>query len=107
MTARVTDANGWYEVDRNPISKAGVFPYRGASIDPSGKFGLDPNAVYQVYRPAEELNNPETIESFKLLPWVDGHEVLGNNSDFLTPAERKGIEGVIGEKVYFSDISRL
>lgn len=93
-TARIEDVNGFFEVRGNPISKAGVYPYSGAQIPGAP----DPSKIYYVYRPAEELANPETIESFKLLPWVDDHAMLG---DDFTPAEQKGVHGVIGEDVYF------
>lgn len=94
-SARTQDVNGWIEVKGNPISKVGVFPYLGAQIG-----APDPAKIYMVFRPAEELADPETIESFKLLPWVDEHAMLG---DAYTPAEQKGVHGVIGEDVYFDD----
>ena len=97
-SARTEDINGWAEIKGNPISKVGVFPYSGAQISPD----FEPDKIYQVYRPEEELNNEETIASFKLVPWVDEHAMLGND-DGLTPAERKGIHGVIGEDVYYED----
>ena len=97
-SARTTDGNGWQEIEGNPISKVGVFPYLGAMIDPNGEKGLDPEGVYQVYRSAEELSNPETIESFKLIPWIDDHAMLGEGFD---ETDETPIEGVIGEKVYF------
>lgn len=99
-TAREYDSNGWPEIKGNPISKVGVYPYRGSMIDPSGELGLDPEGIYNVYRSAEELSSPETLESFKLIPWVDEHLMLGEGFE---PAESKGIEGVIGEDVYFED----
>jgi 8-oxo-dGTP pyrophosphatase MutT (NUDIX family) len=98
-TARRFDDNGWFEIKRNPLSKTGVFPYLGKNIDPS----LEPEKTYMVYRPASELSNPETIESFKLLPWVDLHpdNLLGPEDAGRLPAESKGVEGVIGEDVFF------
>jgi hypothetical protein len=96
-SARNYDINGWAEIKGNPISKVGVFPYIGAQISPD----LEPDKIYQVYRPEEELMNQETIDSFKLVPWTDEHEMLGNDDDNLTPAEKKGIHGVIGEDVYY------
>lgn len=94
---RKADANGWWEIARNPISKVGVFPYLGSSIG-----APEPDRVYMVYRPAEELSAPEAIESFKLLPWVDDHDFLGDDEDIgLMPAEQKGVHGVIGENVVF------
>lgn len=102
MTARIPDENGWYEVKGNPISKVGVFGYSGAMIDPSGEMGLDPDETYMVYRSAKELSDPDTIDSFKLLPWIDDHEILGEGPG-LTPPEQKGVDGTTGEDVYFDD----
>lgn len=98
MSNRQYDANGWYEIKRNPISKSGVFPYSGRAIG-------DENAdkVFMVYRPAEELANPDTIESFKLLPGIDEHPytLLGDAKDGLVKPEDKGIDMVIGELVEY------
>jgi hypothetical protein len=96
MTAQAVDLNGYVEIKGNPISKVGVFPYLGSEIG-----APEPDRVYRVYRPAEELSDPETIASFRLMPMVDEHSMLGSEDDGLTPAERKGVQGVIGEEVYF------
>lgn len=96
MSKRKFDENGWYEVKDNPISKSGVFQYLGKNISPK----LEPDRVYNVWRPEEELNNPDTINSFKLVPWIPFHEMLGK--DF-TPAEEVGVQGTTGEQVYFKD----
>lgn len=96
MSARNTDHNGYIEVKGNPISKVGVFPYVGALIGAE-----DRDKVYMVYRPAEELSSQETIDSFKLVPFINEHAMLGAEDDGLTPAERKGVQGVIGEDVYY------
>ena len=93
MTKRQYDNNGWLEVRDNPITKVGVFDYLGKEIG-----APEPNKIYKVYRPAEELEKPETINSFKLLPFLDEHEMVGKGA---TPAERKGVQGMIGEQVYF------
>lgn len=98
-SAREYDLNGWAEIKGNPISKVGVFPYLGNQISPD----LEPDKVYQVYRPEEELSDPETIDSFKLIPWTDEHAMLGQEDEGLTAPEKKGIHGVIGEDVYFED----
>lgn len=97
MDKREYDTNGWFEVKDNPLSLVGVFPYLGRSIDPEA----DPDKLFSVYRPAEELAAAECVESFKLLPWVDDHTMLGSEEEGLTPAERKGVQGVIGQDVYF------
>lgn len=98
-SARVADMNGWAEIRSNPLSKVGVFPYLGKQIHPD----LEPEKIYNVYRPEEELSDPDTIDSFKLLPWIDDHVMLGSEDDGLTPPERKGIHGIIGEDVHFED----
>lgn len=96
-SARMLDVNGWFEVKGNPLSKAGVYSYGGNQLPGAP----DPTKVYRVYRPADELADPECLASFRLLPWIDNHVMLGAEDDGLTPAERKGVQGVIGEKVYF------
>jgi uncharacterized protein len=96
-SAREYDLNGWPEIKGNPISKVGVFPYSGAQI---GDSSLNPDTIYMVYRPENELNNNDTINSFKLVPWTDDHAMLG---DGMMPAEEKGIHGVVGQDVYYED----
>lgn len=102
MDARTVDGNGWFEVKGNPISKAGIFPYSGRQL---GKTGPDADRIYQVLRPAEELSDPACIESFKLIPWIDDHTMLGPTAQAVSPnavsAEQKGVQGVIGENVFF------
>lgn len=100
-TARIYDINQYMEIKGNPISKVGIFPYSGSQIDPNGEKGLEPNKIYNVYRPEEELNNLATLESFKLVPWIDEHEMLGYGEEGLTAPEKKGVYGTIGEDVYF------
>jgi len=96
QSARTEDINGFIEVRGNPISKAGVFPYLGSEI------GADePDRIYYVYRPAEELSAADTVNSFKLMPFIVDHAMLGSEAKGLTPAEKKGVHGVIGEDVYF------
>jgi hypothetical protein len=98
-SARVSDINGFIEIKDNPISKEGVFQYSGAQInhpDPMRR-----GEIFRVYRPAEELADPECIASFRLLPFVDEHAMLGSEDIGATPAERKGVQGMIGEQVRF------
>lgn len=96
MSAQSVDINGFVEIKGNPISKTGVYPYLGREIGAS-----EPDRIYKVYRPEEELSSQETIDSFKLMPLVDEHAMLGDEAAGFTPAERKGVQGVIGEDVYF------
>lgn len=93
-SARVIDDNGWINVEGNPITKAGIFDYLGSEIPGAP----DPGKIYQVYRPAEELSRPETLESFKLIPFTNGHAWLGTEG---VDAGDAGVAGIVGEKVYF------
>lgn len=101
MSARKYDVNGWFEVHKNPLSKVGVFPYLGKSIGPE----CEPDKIYMIYRPEEELANPACVESFRLLPFVDEHTMLGPEESGLFPAEEKGVHGVIGEETYFENLT--
>lgn len=99
-TSREQDINGFIEIKGNPISKVGVFPYSGGQIDDAN---LDPNKIYQIYRPEDELSSPDTIDSFKLLPFTVEHAMLGSEEEGMTAPEKKGVHGVIGEDVFFED----
>ena len=105
MTHRIEDFNGWFEVARNPISKAGVFPYLGSSLGEEiiKEQNLDPDKVYMVLRPPEELAKPDFLFSCSLLPWINDHEMLGNDETGYTRPEEKGIGGVTGEQVVFDE----
>ena len=87
--AKIEDENGFWLCNDSNISKVGVFAYLGREISPK----LEADKVYYVYRPAEELFSKETIDSFKsVVPLTDEHEMLGKD---YTPAESKGVEGVV------------
>lgn len=96
MTARQIDENGFITIEANPITRSGVFPYLGRSIG-----APEPDKIYYVYRPPEELADPECINSFKLLPIVDDHDMIGPSDEGLLPAEKKGTHGVVGETIEF------
>lgn len=98
-SVRKVDQNGFITIEANPISRSGVFQYLGSSIG----MGAEPDKIYNVYRPPEELEDPAAIESFKLLPIVDDHTMLGSTENGMTPAEIKGAHGTTGDEVTFSD----
>lgn len=101
LDKREYDINGWFEVLDNPLSTVGVYPYAEASVISGG----DRNKMVGVYRAPEELSDPETVKSFRLMPWTDDHPdaLLGDESQGLVPPEQKGISGVIGEQTYYRD----
>lgn len=92
--AKIIDINKFWLIKDNPVSCTGVYQYLGKSINKN----CDPNKLYSVYRPEGELNNKETLDSLQLLPIINEHQMIG--ADY-TPPEHKGIDGVIGENVYF------
>lgn len=91
-THREQDHNGYLLIKDNPITRAGVFQYKGSSLP-----GADPNRIYSVYRPLEELADPDTLASFTGLPIVDEHEMLGDRYD--RSPEQRGVHGSILETV--------
>lgn len=97
MDRRDYDTNGWFEIQDNPLSTVGVYPYMGRSISAE----CIQDHFYGVYRPESELSSQECIDSFKLIPWIDDHVMLGSEDAGLTPSEQKGVQGVIGQDVYF------
>lgn len=95
MSARVHDGNGWFEVKGNPLSKVGIYDYSGAQI---GAPAADAGKIFRVYRPAEELGSPDTVASFKLVPFISDHTMLGQG---FTSTDERPPAGVVGEDVYF------
>lgn len=93
---REIDESGFITVHENPISRVGVFPYLGKNISEE----CEPDKVYYVLRPPEELGDPEAMESFGMIPLVNDHTMLGEGH---TPAEEKGIHGTTGQKLTFKD----
>ena len=95
MTKQIKDANGFIEIPDNPISKVGVFDYLGSEIS-----APEPGKLYKVYRPADELSASACMDSFRGMPLVNDHTMLGDGQ---TDPAKKGIDGTIGDKVYFKD----
>lgn len=91
MSQRIYDSNGWLYIPKNPISKAGVFPYLGSEIG-----APEPTRIYNVLRSPEELE--KAAPTFRLIPIIDEHELLGSlgtSTDERTPA------GTTGENVTY------
>lgn len=65
-TARTFDENGYLHVSTSNITKEQVVPYLGDSIPGWQKLGLKPKAIYQIYRPADEIE--KAAETFNGLP---------------------------------------
>ncbi len=91
------DVNGFWLIPDNPMTKIGVFPYLGRQISPE----LEPDRIYQVLRPKEELTRPETLKSLKLIPLINNHTMIGTQAG-MKPAEEVGVEGTTGTNVKVS-----
>ena len=100
------DRNGWVTYTDCKISKAGVFPYRGASVG----HGEDPNEIIKVYRPFSEMS--KAAKSFENIPVLDGHEMIGKDTaanSQNTPYDRRRADGVLfnvraEDGAYFGDL---
>lgn len=79
-------------IPKNPISKSGVFPYLGSEITGAP----EPGRIYNVLRPPEELE--KAAETFKLLPIIDEHELLGETG---TSTDDRPPAGFTGEEVTY------
>ena len=95
MTKRIIDSNGFVEIPDNPLSKVGIYDYLGSEIG-----APDSGRMYKVLRPEDELSRLETVQSFKGMPLVNDHTMIGDGN---TAPEDKGIDGVIGDNVYYRD----
>ena len=65
-TARTFDENGYLHVSTSNITKEQVVPYVGDTIPGWQEIGLEPKAIYQIYRPADEIE--KAAETFNGLP---------------------------------------
>lgn len=72
-SARTIDENGFLHVRNCPISKETVNPYLGREIPGWEALGLEPDRIYQVYRPGEELK--KGAASFQGLPLLLNHHL--------------------------------
>lgn len=90
--AKKVDKAGMWTIEANPVTHEGVFHYLGATVDPYGEHGCDPNALYPVYRPYAELE--KAAPTFNGKPLINGHEMLGTQGGVRMPDE-KNIGGTI------------
>jgi len=70
-SVRSKDIDGRLHVEMTTISAESVDNYIGGEIANWQSLGLDPQKVYAVYRPAEEL--AKAVETFNKLPVLMGH----------------------------------
>lgn len=104
-SARETDINGFMLVRGCPLSREGIYEYSAKQISPDFD-PENPDRIVKVYRPLEEIRNPDAIASFRSVPLIDEHEMLngigGKHPEYTSP-EDKGVDGVLTDNVYFDD----
>lgn len=73
--SKTVDKNGFWEIEKNPVSAEGVFFYSGKMI---GADGLEPDKLYPVYRSAEELE--KSAKTFNNKPFFEDHTAIGEGA---------------------------
>ena len=84
LSERHLDDNGYLFVDKSPILKSGILEYYGSELLSDGEsevdgVKVDPDKVYKVFIPEEELN--KCASTFKLKPITDDHTWLGDEGE--------------------------
>lgn len=67
-SVRWEDADGRLHVDRSAVTRVQVAPYYGNEVPGWEERGLDPAKIYKAYRPASELQDPDTVASLIGIP---------------------------------------
>jgi hypothetical protein len=70
-SARTIDNNGYMHVAVSNLTKEQVVPYLGNTIPGYKELGLDPDKIYQIYRPGDEIE--KAADSFNGLPLMLDH----------------------------------
>lgn len=68
---RSIDNNGYMHVAVSNLTKEQVVPYLGSTIPGYKELGLDPDKIYQIYRPGDEIK--KAADSFNGLPLMLDH----------------------------------
>lgn len=91
--SKKVDANSFWYIKHNPISKEGVFPYLGHTISDE----CEPNKIYKVYRPAKTLADSVETWDNPPKPFLIGHEMVGEG---FTPIDERPVQGIIYNPEY-------
>ena len=78
-SVRHKDKNGYLHVDISNITKEQIAPYYGDEIPKWQEYGLDPQKIYYLYRPAEELK--KAAPTFNGIPLAFEHHEM--NADHM------------------------
>lgn len=94
--SKKVDTSGFWFLEKNPISKVGVFEYLGSSISPD----CEPDKMYKVFRSAEELSKSVPTWDKPAKPLIDDHEMLGEG---FTDYDDRPAAGVLTNPVFEND----
>lgn len=95
-SVRSIDENGFLHVKVSPLTRVQVAEYLGREVPGWEKLGLDPQKIYKGYRPAEELQKPETIKSVNGIPIQQNH-----HADFADDPAKDTRVGATGDEGHF------
>lgn len=84
--SKIIDKNGYWKYPDTKISRSGIFDYAGWQISDE----LDPDQIFKVYRPYEEISKKETVDSFNGVPFIEDHEMIGEG---FTPVDDRPAAG--------------
>ena len=85
MAKKKIDGNGFTTFTDCKFFCECVTQYLGKEIDPNGHLGVNPKAIYNVYRPKSEIAKKEFLESLHAKPILDDHTVIGNVEGLTSP----------------------
>lgn len=71
-TQRTVTADGYLQV-RGTLARTGIQDYLARELGLDQELGFDPNRVVRLYRPADEVFDPQSMASFEGVPITVGH----------------------------------
>jgi hypothetical protein len=95
-SVRTRSVDGYLHIEVAHISKAAVNPYRGSEIPQWRELGLEADTIYQVWRPAEELERAASTAN--RIPMLSEH--IAVTADL---PNRDAWIGCTGESAVFQD----
>lgn len=102
-SARNTDINGYVTIKDVVITSATVHPYIGRSIPNYVALGLEPNKVYYLYRPLEEIIKSK--DTFNSMPLLSDHLEISSNSENVPKIGTLGSDNRVQGNDLVSDIT--
>lgn len=93
--AKKVDDNGFWEIERNPITKTGIFDYLGSECG----YG-EPEQIVKVLKHEDALKDKDFLDGLRGKPIIFEHHWLGHQGK---DANEELVVGAIGDDVIFED----